>query len=154
MLNRIVFPTVTLMAVLIMGHVPLSAHGVLSKDVESGKIKFSFDNGAPLANGYVSVHDKDGQEIAIGQTDVDGIFDFSKYENVGKVTVADTHGHHRTHVIGDSRHTHSDDRSHDHDHDHHSNRNPLVMIVVVAALLAVAALFYLGNKKKNSPPAE
>lgn len=128
------------------------AHGVLSEEVETGKIRFSYDDGSPMAHGYVSVIDKEGREIAAGQADADGLFDYSKHENAAGVSVSDIHGHHRTHTIEADRNAHP--ASPAHDHDRHSGGNTPVVIAVVAVLLAIAAIFYLGNGKKNGPPAE
>jgi ABC-type Zn2+ transport system, periplasmic component/surface adhesin len=145
-----VFSTTILIATIIMGNSSLYAHGVLSKEIEAGKIKFSYDDNSPLANGYIDVYDKDGKEIAKGQTNADGVFDFSKYENAGKISVSDVHGHHQTHVIGEQGHSHSGDHSHDHDHSHdrHSGNKQPAIIVVVAILLTVAIVFYCARNKK------
>ena len=139
--NFIVFSIMAWVTLIIMGHVTLPAHGVLSKEVETGKVRFSYDDDSPMASGFVNVYDKDGKEIATGQTDDDGMFDFSKYENVSKITVTDTYGHHQTHAIEAAQ----QDQTTDHARNHH-----LVTIVVVAALLAIAAIFYLGKKKNGA----
>ena len=145
-LSFIAFSIIAWVALIIMGHVTLSAHGVLSKEVETGKVRFSYDDDSPMSGGYISVYDKDGKEIATGQTDDDGMFDFSKYENVGKITVTDTFGHHRTHVIAAEHQDQTPSHRHSQGNQHH-----WITIIVVAALLAVAAVFYLGKKKHGLP---
>lgn len=138
----------------VMSDAALYAHGVFSKEPESGKVRFFYDDDSPVAHGHISVYDKDGKEIATGQADAEGTFDYSKYENVGNVSVSDTHGHKRTHVIGEPDHA---DISHDHSHgehsqshDHQHGGNTLTVICVVVALLVVAALFYFGKRKNNN----
>lgn len=124
-------------------------HGVLSKEMETGKIKFSFDDGKPLAQGHITVYDTDEKEIATGRTDIEGVFDYSAYENVGKISVTDTHGHHRTHTIGKEPHDHSTAHDRKHAHEHVSGGNTTTVIAVLAILIVVAIVFYLGNRKKN-----
>ena len=141
-LNFIAFSIIAWVALVIMGHATLSAHGVLSKEIETGKVRFSYDDDSPMSRGYISVYDKDGKEIATGQTDDDGTFDFSKYENVEKITVTDTFGHHQTHVIAAAQQDQTTDNEHA-----HGNQHYWTTIIVVVALLAVAAVFYLGKKK-------
>ena len=145
-LNFIAFSIIAWAALIVMGHVTLSAHGVLSKEIETGKVRFFYDDDSPMSRGYISVYDKDGKEIATGQTDNEGMFDFSEYENVDKITVTDTFGHHQTHVIEAVQQNQA--TSHEHSH---SNHHHWITIVVVAALLAVAAVFYLGKKKNELP---
>ena len=146
-LNFIAFSIIAWVALIIMGHVTLSAHGVLSKEIETGKVRFSYDDDSPMPRGYIGVYDKDGKEIATGQTDDDGMFDFSEYENVDKITVTDTFGHHQTHVIAVAQQNQATSHEHSHDHGNHH----WITIIVVAALLAVAAVFYLGKKKHGLP---
>ena len=146
---------VTLIALAITNNDALYAHGVLSKETGQGKINFCYDDGSPVAKGYVNVYDKEGKEIATGQTDIEGNFDFSKYENVGKISVADVYGHHQTHVFAGQGQDHStDDHEHAHDHHHSHSGHAHVIIGVVAILLVLAAVFYLGNKKKNNTPPQ
>jgi len=141
-LNFIAFSVIAWVVLIIMGHVTLTAHGVLSKEIETGKIRFSYDDDTPMSRGYISVYDKDGKEIATGQTDDEGIFDFSEYKNVNKITVTDTFGHHQTHVIAAAQ----QDQTTSHEHAH-GNQHHWITIIVVAALLAIAVVFYLGKKK-------
>ncbi len=163
--NRIVVCILTLTALLLIGNEMLYAHGLLSKETESGKIRFSHDDGTPVAGGFINVYDKEGNEMATGKTDADGVFDYSGHENAAKISIADAHGHHQAHVIGEASHDHSAEHcDHDHDHAHdngHSHEpshsegsNVNVIIAVVVILLAVAALFSLRNKKNNDTPPQ
>ena len=145
-LNFIAFSIIAWAALIIIGHVTLSAHGVISREIETGKVQFSYDDDSPMSRGYINVYDKDGKEIATGQTDDDGMFDFSEYENVGKITVTDTFGHHQTHIIAAAQ----QDQTISHEHSH-GNHHHWITIIVVAVLLAVAAVFYLGKKKHGLP---
>ena len=148
MTKRIVFFAVSLAVSIIVSHSALYAHGILSKEMETGKIAFSYDNGRPLAKGFVKVYDKEGKEIATDKTDANGVFDYSNYENVGKISAADPLGHRQTHVIDGSGQDHTTDhQEHTHDH-HHPWENTPVVIAVVVVLLAIAAVFYLRNRKK------
>lgn len=127
----------------IMNNTTLYAHGVVSQQIGSGKVKFLYDDDTPLANGYVTVYGADGNEIATGQTDADGVFDYTMYENAAKVSISDVYGHHLTHEIGVSQ-----NRSTEH-HDHHSpgtGNSFFVTVTVVAVLAAVAVLFSRRRK--------
>lgn len=153
--NSVIFSIAVFVSMMFVNSVCLYAHGILSKETETGKVRFSYDNGSPMASGFIDVYDKDGKEIAKGQTDAEGAFDYSMYENVGKISVSDTQGHHQTHVIGGAGQDHSSDHhghthDHNHDHDHTGNNNFYLVIGVVAVLLMIAAVFYLGNKKKTT----
>ena len=67
--------------------------------------------------------------------------------------VADPHGHHQTHVIGESGQDHTADHESAHGH-HHSGKNTSIVIAAVAVLLAFTAVFYLRNKKKIETRSE
>ena len=152
----VVFAVALAVSMILMSHSVLYAHGILSKESAPGKIAFTYDNGSPLTEGFVTVYDKEGKEITSAKTDSQGVFDYSKYENVAKISAADLHGHHQTHVIEGEDHLAD---HHEHDHHHPGENTSLslslsLMIVVTVIMLAIAAMFYLRNKKTIKTPSE
>lgn len=113
------------------------AHGLFSEDNGTGQVRFYYDDDTPLAKGYVVVFDIDGNEIGKGATDSEGLFDYSRFENVGKISVDDVHGHHCDHEITE---TALKIRV--------STKHSPTLAGSVLLLLAIAAIFYALKKFK------
>ena len=131
-------------ATLISGTAVL-AHGVFCESTEPGKVRFFYDDDAGMAFAFVTVYDQTDNEIAKGETDRDGMFDYSQHENAGKIVAADTYGHQCEHVLtaAPPENTAKPQKN-----------SPLLLGVVVVALLVIAAAFYaLGKKKPNDKSA-
>lgn len=143
-------PLLSALIVLLIVPGTLQAHGLSSTEPEPGKVKFTFDDGHPVANGYVGVYDKDGREIATGQADAEGMYDFSSHEGAVKISIADVHGHHLEHVIGGGGRDHS--ANHDHEHAHGLDEKTTMVLIVAALLLAASGIFYLAGRKRQPPP--
>lgn len=135
------FVTLLFLAMTASFETTLLAHGVLSEENAPGKVRFFYDDRSPMSNAYVTVFDGEGREIATDQTDEDGVFDYSRHENVAKISAADVHGHHGEHLITGVPPKSSD-----------SSSNLPVLIATVVLLLAMAGVFHaLGKKRKNIP---
>ena len=128
-----------LIIAIIMGNVSVQAHAVLSKEIGMGKVRFTFEDDYPLAEGRISVVNNNGKEIATGQADSDGVFDYSMYENVAKISITDSQGHHKAHIVESTQKSKEN-----------PDANPIVVVATVAVLVAVAAAFYFWNRKVSS----
>ena len=110
------------------------AHGVRAESVPANKVRFSYDDGSPLTRSQVTVYDVTGKEIAKGTADTSGVFDYSAYKDVATIVVEDVFGHRGEYNVGEKASQHT---------------NLGVIVGVVVALLAVAAVFHFGNKRRR-----
>ncbi len=121
----------------------LFAHGLVSS-TESGKLTLTYDDGKPVAEGFVTVYDKEGKEIASGKTDAKGVFDYSQYDKAAQIIAADSFGHQCVHTIGQN---HATQHHHVHEHEHPGGQRTVVVLGVALALCAFSALFYRFSDK-------
>ena len=115
------------------------AHGVYCESTELGKVRFFYDDDAGMAFAFVTVYDQVGNEITKGETDRDGMFDYSQYENAAKIVAADTYGHQSEHVLAVTPPENATKPQ---------QNSPMLLGVIVVALLVIAAVFYASGKKK------
>ena len=137
----IILSTLTLIVSAITNNQFSYAHGVLSDEPQPGIIRFSYDDGSPIPDGYISVLGADGSEIATGQSDDDGVFDYSQYENAHKITISDAYGHSASHLVTKTVQSEPVGTP-------EKPTNYGQTVIVITILLVVAAGFYYWNKKK------
>lgn len=132
------FLMLLLLAVSTMFSATALAHGLISEEAGEKQVRVCYDDDSPVRHGFVTVYDASGREIAKGETDSEGLFDYSKFDNAEKISIADAHGH-----------------SHEHFPNAGSPKKPTAtghkteLIIVVFFLLIAAAVLYNGRKKKE-----
>lgn len=139
--RRLPPPFAALLAVILLAGTAYS-HGILSENPAPGGVRFTYDDGSPLAKGLVEVYDTDGKVLGKGETDADGMYDYGKHENVGKVVVSDPHGHRGVSVIAEPR-AYAD-----------SSFSVFVIVFAIAGILLCAAVWYVLNNARKKDAGE
>lgn len=135
--------------------VTVYAHAALATEVEPGIVRFHYDDDSPMAKAFITVYDTQNNEIETSQTDKDGLFDYSGYENVGTISAGDPGGHHVDFVVAagipDAEDTPpADTNNSSNTSPSNTGGNTWIVIVVVVAIAVVAGAAYMINKNKTN----
>lgn len=96
------FKVIMLAFALMLCAVPAFAHNATVTELEGTVLEFGYSTGDIMSGARVYVYDADGEELATGQTNSKGLFDYGEYVgDVAEVTANDGEGHLVTFEVGD-----------------------------------------------------
>ena len=148
--------SVALIVSMVIGVTAL-AHGTAHQGLEGNRVQFTFigDEPYPYYPGHIRVLDANGNVIAEGMTNSEGIFDFSAYSNAHSIEVTDEGGGHRNVFYVSAGVTAAPAHGHGHGHGHQHNPQTgqeashfITIVISVTALAGVALAALVISKKK------
>ena len=149
-LRRIIILAVMIGCVVVFVSLPSYAHALLIEPVEPGVVKVGFADGTFPATTIVTVFNEDGEEIARGLLDENGLFHYGAYPQAAYLIADDRMGHLTRWNLGYSRTSgHHGHGHHDHGyHDHGLSRVTIITLTLVV-LATIAGFFYVRTKKRE-----
>lgn len=95
------FKVLLLAFALMLCAVPAFAHNATVTETEGTVLEFGYSTGDIMSGARVYVYDADGEEIATGQTNSKGLFDYGDYVGEAfEITANDGEGHLATFEVG------------------------------------------------------
>jgi hypothetical protein len=122
-----------ILIILLFTATTVDAHGVRWESISPNAVRFCYDDGSPMARGYITVYDGNAEEMATETADADGVFDYSTYRNAVRISCADVHGH----CVSFSP---------DGKPMPHQTQNAVIVLIVV--ILLCAAAFYFERRRR------